>query len=291
MDGEAKNTLGEVVATVPSGGEGTVADSAISVNGQSHSNLPANNSLKLVVNNESGVETGIILENGVIEVPNPPPPPPVITIENSIYFDGVNDYAIGSPLIDVASDWSVSFWFKLHRLTGSEYFFSFHTDNYGLQSFGIGYRNGQIDFLSWPSEWSFARSFAWNGDLNWHNITATYNKANTMLTTYLDGTNEYSDENYLVSQAFNQMIIGRGAEKNWYANTKIADLKLYAQTLTPANVASIQTAGNTTGTEVQHFAMMEAEGQTSGYIEDHVGGQILRFNNILTPYGIVNDAP
>lgn len=51
----------------------TLPDSVITVNSAAHSNLPATGPFDLVVKNESGTPTGIILPSGAIEVPDPAP--------------------------------------------------------------------------------------------------------------------------------------------------------------------------------------------------------------------------
>jgi hypothetical protein len=105
--GEAINSEGTVVATVPVGEQEEVADSVLTFNGGAYESLPATVGHDVVVVTEDDNPTGTLLINGKIEVPNPPPsaPPDPATFADAMFlFRSDASFTLVNNLIDVWPD-------------------------------------------------------------------------------------------------------------------------------------------------------------------------------------------
>lgn len=85
-DGAAKNSLGDTVATVRSGAEANVANSAITVNTQALAALPATEPLDVLVRYQNGTPVGTVVA-GVVEIPNQNPIVVIPTLTIGVYSD------------------------------------------------------------------------------------------------------------------------------------------------------------------------------------------------------------
>lgn len=288
--GVAKNTAGTVVATVPAGGEAEVADSAITVNGAALESLPATKPFDVQVEYQTlGVVPTTIVGSKAI-IPDSPPTPPV-TIEHSLRFDGVNDFAIGTAPIQSASDFSISFWFKLGSTVGRQELMAFSKVHFGAQSFGISYESDKLEFPAWSSEWNANRHLVWAGDTNWHQLTVTVNNA-VELEMFIDDVSIGTYSGYNTIFYFDVLYLGRGHDtRSKFGDVYLADFRIFNRVLNTAEVTTLQTLGSPIGDELFWLPFSEDEGTTQGYITDVAGGQKMILRGMASGYGINTNTP
>lgn len=102
-DGSAKNSLGNVVADVPAGGEANVDDSLLSINSSPYLALPATVNRNIEIQYDDDTPVGTVDEEGIVRIPNQ------ATFDNpEVWFNGIK----------VAEPASGETWFQIVKVNG-----------------------------------------------------------------------------------------------------------------------------------------------------------------------------
>ena len=215
-----------------------------------------------------------------------------LVIANSLKFDGVNDYATATPLIQQDSDFSITFWFKLNSLTGSQGLIGIYNElNTSKDALNLYYDTNYIKYLS-NNSWSEAAQIPWTGDLNWHHFTFTYSASTGGQAIYIDGASlGVLPVQNIITRYFDKIAIGLVRAHVRYGNVTLADLGLHDSILNQSTITSMQTIGVASGSEVQRWVMDRPIGTTEGFIVDIINKQRMILRNMTTGFGIVADAP
>lgn len=223
---------------------------------------------------------------------------PTPTITNSISFDGVNDRTIGSFIPMIGEDFSISTFVKMNNIATNVPFFGVSDALNSRPALLLGYRSstGEVSASSWNAEWNNNAGGAIVADTDWHNLIVTYDYSAQTIKIYWDGVEIVNTASFGMTLV-KMDVLFLGWARDWpnvgadYGDINLTDYKVYSEVLSVGNVATLQTLGASTGTEVQWYPITEAVGTTSGYITDIVSNQLQRLDNMTAPYGIVIDAP
>ena len=215
-----------------------------------------------------------------------------LVIANSLKFDGVNDYVIGTPMVQSSANFSITFWFKLNSLVGRQGLFSFYDlFNTSRDPLTLFYDSNALYYLSKFNNWNFNRNIAWTGDTSWHHFTFTYNASTFVQYIYVDGVNLGGLFNSQLTGDFDKFVMGNAQARTQYGNVNMTDISMHNVELSGAQVTALQTLGSASGNEVQRFPITESVGTISGQITDIVNNQKATLRNMTTGFGIVLDAP
>ena len=290
-DATVENSDASYSATVAAEGSLVLPDTPIKANGDLVINQPSTISKDLVVRYDTLGTVATTISGGEIVVPDSLPTP-TPTITNSLSFDGVNDYATATPLIQQDSDFSITFWFKLNSLTGSQGFIGIYNElNTNRDGLNLYYDSNYIKYLS-NNSWGEVAQIPWTGDLNWHHFTFTYSASTGGQAIYIDGASlGVLPLQNIITRYFDKIAIGLVRAHARYGNVKLADLGLHDSILNQLTITSMQTIGVASGSEVQRWVMDRPIGTTEGFIVDIINKQRMILRNMTTGFGIVADAP
>jgi len=219
-----------------------------------------------------------------------------LVIDHALNFDGVNDFAVGTSLLDIGSDFSVTNWFKFNTIANFVPIFGlapFHSP-LAKPSFGCGfdYRDNQLKFFGWNNEWT-NNGLTITPDLNWHHLAVNYDYSSQTVTVYLDNSLLGSMPSFNVSQPIDGLILGRFGDWPYvggkYGSLRITDVRLNPNVLSLAQIDDVYN-GLPSGDEIQWYAMDEPVGQPLR-ITDFISNQKASVYNTIAPYGIIADAP
>jgi hypothetical protein len=212
--------------------------------------------------------------------------PPPSTITNALNFDGVNDYGVCVPIVEITSPFSISFWYKLNDTSRYNGIMRIMPTLGIVRSLIVGaYPNGDITFQTS----SFPINYTGFNDNNWHHITIT---AGSVAKIYLDGVLAGSQP--LPNLFFDRVELG--VVTNWqsvtgasvYGNISLADLAFHDAELTQQQITDMQVLGTTSGDEVARWAFDEPVGTTSGKLTDYILNQKMSIRNMTSGFGIID---
>ncbi|MBT4945508.1 MAG: hypothetical protein HON27_05015, partial [Candidatus Marinimicrobia bacterium] len=195
---------------------------------------------------EYSLDQGLSWETGTTELISSETIDSTIIYENnSLSFDGVDDYVMGTSFDDlifsVSNQMTISTWVKPSSLNSEQFIFTHTNDNNDDSNYGLILSEGKIYFVA-GSGWFEQNGYNMSENLveanNWHHIVATYD--GEAIRFYLNG--ELDFENYVSDEFGNDWIgnfhIGQRGDGNYRFNGNIDEITIWNTALSQSEIQS-----------------------------------------------------